>query len=98
MAYLDSYMSVVEALKHSCLQNKVNLDLVWIDADNYEIEDLKNLNGVVVPGGFGYRGIEGKIGAIEFLRKNKARKLMLTLIEKQKEFQWQDWDQQLQNV
>ena len=67
----DSYMSVVEALKHSCLQNKVNLDLVWIDADNYEIEDLKNLNGVVVPGGFGYRGIEGKIGAIEFLRKNK---------------------------
>ena len=67
----DSYMSVVEALKHSCLQNKVNLDLVWIDADNYEIEDLKNLNGVVVPGGFGYRGLEGKIGAIEFLRKNK---------------------------
>ena len=67
----DSYMSVVEALKHSCLQNKVNLDLVWIDADNYEIEDLKNLNGLVVPGGFGYRGIEGKIGAIEFLRKNK---------------------------
>ena len=67
----DSYMSVVEALKHSCLQNKVNLDLVWIDADNYEIDDLKNLNGVVVPGGFGYRGIEGKIGAIEFLRKNK---------------------------
>mgnify|MGYP001231797361 FL=1 len=67
----DSYMSVVEALKHSCLQNKVNLDLVWIDADNYEIGDLKNLNGVVVPGGFGYRGIEGKIGAIEYLRKNK---------------------------
>ncbi len=67
----DSYMSVVEALKHSCLQNKVNLDLVWIDADNYDIDDLKNLNGVVVPGGFGYRGIEGKIGAIEYLRKNK---------------------------
>jgi len=67
----DSYMSVVEALKHSCLQNKVNLDLVWIDADNYEIEDLKNLNGVVVPGGFGYRRIERKIGAIEYLRKNK---------------------------
>ena len=67
----DSYMSVVEALRHSCLQNKVNLDLEWIDADNYEIEDLKNLNGVVVPGGFGYRGIEGKIGAIEYLRKNK---------------------------
>ena len=67
----DSYMSVVEALKHSCLQNKVNLDLVWIDADNYEIEDLKNLNGVVVPGGFGYRGIEGKIKAAEYARVNK---------------------------
>ena len=67
----DSYMSVVEALKHSCLQNKVNLDLIWIDSDNYEIDDLENLNGVVVPGGFGYRGIEGKISAIEYLRKNK---------------------------
>ncbi len=67
----DSYMSVVESLKHACLQNKVNLDLVWIDADNFELDDLKKLNGVVVPGGFGYRGIEGKILAIEYLRKNK---------------------------
>ena len=67
----DSYMSVVEALKHSCLQNKVTLNLVWIDADNFDLNDLKNLNGVVVPGGFGYRGIEGKIMAIEYLRKNK---------------------------
>jgi CTP synthase len=67
----DSYMSVVEALKHACLQNKVNLDLLWIDADNFDLDELKKLNGVVVPGGFGYRGIEGKILAIEFLRKNK---------------------------
>jgi len=67
----DSYMSVVEALKHACLQNKVNLDLSWIDADNFDLDDLKKLNGVVVPGGFGYRGIEGKILAIEYLRKNK---------------------------
>ncbi len=67
----DSYMSVVEALKHSCLQNKVTLNVVWIDADNFDLNDLKNLNGVVVPGGFGYRGIEGKIMAIEYLRKNK---------------------------
>ena len=66
----DSYMSVVEALKHACLHNKVNLDLVWIDADNFDIDELKKLNGVVVPGGFGYRGIEGKILAIEYLRKN----------------------------
>ncbi len=67
----DSYMSVVEALKHACLHNKVNLDLLWIDADNFDLDELKKLNGVVVPGGFGYRGIEGKILAIEFLRKNK---------------------------
>jgi len=67
----DSYMSVVEALKHACLHNKVNLDLRWIDADNFDLDDLKKLNGVVVPGGFGYRGIEGKILAIEYLRKNK---------------------------
>ena len=66
----DSYMSVVEALKHACLQNKVNLDLLWIDADNFDLDELKKLNGVVVPGGFGYRGIEGKILAIEYLRKN----------------------------
>ena len=66
----DSYMSVVEALKHACLHNKVSLDLVWIDADNFDLDELKKLNGVVVPGGFGYRGIEGKILAIEYLRKN----------------------------
>ena len=67
----DSYMSVVESLKHACLQNKVNLDLQWIDADNYDSEDISNLDGVVVPGGFGVRGIEGKISAIQYLRENK---------------------------
>ena len=66
----DSYMSVVEALKHACLHNKVNLNLHWIDADNFDINELSVLNGVVVPGGFGYRGIEGKISAIEYIRKN----------------------------
>ena len=67
----DSYMSVVESLKHACLQNKVNLDLQWIDADNYDAEEISNLDGVVVPGGFGVRGIEGKISAIQYLRENK---------------------------
>jgi len=68
----DSYMSVVESLKHACLHNKVNLNLHWIDADNYDNEDLSNLDGVVVPGGFGVRGIEGKISAIQYLRENKV--------------------------
>ena len=67
----DSYMSVVESLKHACLQNKVNLNIQWIDADSYEIDDLSSLDGVVVPGGFGVRGIEGKIKAIQYLRVNK---------------------------
>ena len=66
----DSYMSVVESLKHACLQNKVILNLHWIDADDFDIDELSLLNGVVVPGGFGYRGIEGKISAIEYIRKN----------------------------
>ena len=67
----DSYMSVVEALRHSCLQQKLSLDLVWLDADNYELEELSSLNGVIIPGGFGYRGIEGKIEAIQYIRENK---------------------------
>ena len=67
----DSYLSVVESLNHACLHNKVKLNLNWLDADNFEIEELNKLDGVVVPGGFGYRGIEGKISAIEYLRKNK---------------------------
>jgi len=67
----DSYMSVVEALRHSCLQQKLNLDLVWLDADNYDLEELSSLNGVIIPGGFGYRGIEGKIEAIKYIRENK---------------------------
>jgi CTP synthase len=67
----DSYMSVVEALRHSCLQHKLSLDLVWLDADNYDLEELSSLNGVIIPGGFGYRGIEGKIEAIKYIRENK---------------------------
>ena len=66
----DSYLSVVESLNHACLQNKVKLDLHWIDADNFEVENLQDMDGVIVPGGFGYRGIEGKISAIEYIRKN----------------------------
>ncbi len=67
----DSYLSVVESLKHSCLQNNVILDLHWIDADNFELDSLAEMDGVIVPGGFGYRGIEGKISAIQYIRENK---------------------------
>ncbi len=67
----DSYLSVVESLKHSCLHNNVKLDLHWIDADNFELDLLADMDGVIVPGGFGYRGIEGKISAIQYIRENK---------------------------
>ena len=67
----DSYLSVVESLKHSCLQNNVKLDLHWLDADNFELDSLVAMDGVIVPGGFGYRGIEGKISAIQYIRENK---------------------------
>ncbi len=67
----DSYLSVVESLNHASLHNKVKLNLHWEDSDNFNIEDLNKFNGVVIPGGFGYRGIEGKIAAIEILRKQK---------------------------
>ncbi len=67
----DSYLSVVESLNHACLHNKVKLNLNWLDADNFDIEELNRLDGVIIPGGFGYRGIEGKISAIEHLRINK---------------------------
>ena len=67
----DSYMSVVESLNHASLHNKVKLNLHWEDSDNFNVEDLSKYDGVVIPGGFGYRGIEGKITAIEYIRKEK---------------------------
>ena len=67
----DSYLSVVESLNHASLHNKVKLNLHWEDSDNFNVEDIKKYHGVVIPGGFGYRGIEGKISAIELLRKEK---------------------------
>ena len=75
----DSYLSVVEALKHSCIHNKVSLQIQWIDSDNYDLEDFNMLDGVVVPGGFGYRGIEGKLKGINYLRENKIPFLGLCL-------------------
>ncbi|MDO8241119.1 MAG: CTP synthase [Candidatus Moranbacteria bacterium] len=72
----DAYISVIEAVKHASYHNKVKPQIDWISSETYEknpekLEDLKQYDGVVIPGGFGSRGIEGKIVAIEFLRKNK---------------------------
>ncbi len=72
----DSYISVIEAIKHAAWANNKKPVIEWINSEEYEknpskLKELKKLNGVIVPGGFGSRGIEGKIKAIEYLRKNK---------------------------
>lgn len=81
----DAYLSVSEALKAACYHHLVKLDLYWIDAVKIEKNDakenlkLKNLDGVVVPGGFGVRGSEGKIMAAKYCRENLVPYLGLCL-------------------
>jgi CTP synthase len=72
----DSYLSVIEAIKYSAYSLGKKPVLTWLSSTTFESEknklkDLKKYDGIVVPGGFGSRGIEGKILAIEYARKNK---------------------------
>ena len=81
---MDSYISIIEALKHASWFFKKSPEISWISAENYEntsrrIGELKKFDGIIVPGGFGSRGVEGKIKAIEFCRKNKIPYLGLCL-------------------
>src|SRR5664279_5150900 len=62
----DTYISVIEALKAAAWQEDVGLDLVWINAEKATEEDFKSVDGIVVPGGFGSRGIEGKVSAANY--------------------------------
>jgi len=72
---LDSYKSLNEALIHGGIFNNVKVNLKWIDSEIFESEDvadyLEGVNGILVPGGFGERGAEGKIKAAQFARENK---------------------------
>ena len=73
----DSYISVIEAIKHAAWFHGANPEIEWLDAEKYEknprtLKELKKYNGIIVPGGFGSRGVEGKIKAIEFCRRNKV--------------------------
>jgi len=69
----DAYLSVVESLKHASFAHGANLKIEWIAADDLETADLDatlgHLGGILVPGGFGVRGIEGKIQAVRFARE-----------------------------
>lgn len=72
----DAYISVVEALSHGGIKNDSNVNIKWINSvevnrDNVN-EFLKDVDGILVPGGFGDRGIEGKIEAVRYARENKV--------------------------
>jgi CTP synthase len=78
----DAYLSVVSALEHSGIWEGARVNIKWIDAESVEKEGVKVLEGVdgiLVPGGFGQRGIEGKITAIRYARENKIPFLGLCL-------------------
>ncbi|UEM23471.1 CTP synthase [Skermanella mucosa] len=73
---LDSYKSLAEALIHGGIANNVRVKLDWIDAEIFESDDavqhLEHVHGILVPGGFGERGSEGKIRAVQFAREHKV--------------------------
>ena len=79
----DAYISVVEALKHGGIPTHVTVELKWVDSetvtDDNVTEILSDVNGIVVPGGFGSRGIEGMISAIKYARENDVPFLGLCL-------------------
>lgn len=72
----DSYISVIEAIKHAAWFHNAKPELSWVDSEEFEkdpskIKNLAQYDGIIVPGGFGSRGIEGIISAIQFARENK---------------------------
>lgn len=72
----DAYISVIESLKHAACALGKKLELTWIDSTDFEedqdaVKTLKQYDGILIPGGFGSRGIEGKIRAIRYCREKK---------------------------
>jgi CTP synthase len=79
----DAYLSVAEALRHAAFNHEVDLTIDWISSDNVEGllvgESLGHLDGIVLPGGFGERGVQGKIEAAGYARENEVPCLGLCL-------------------
>ncbi|MGR3393879.1 MULTISPECIES: CTP synthase [Rhodobacterales] len=79
----DAYKSIAEALTHGGLANRVKVNVNWVDAELFEREDpapyLENYDAILVPGGFGERGTEGKIKAAQFAREHKVPYLGICL-------------------
>ncbi|HWA81345.1 MAG TPA: CTP synthase [Acetobacteraceae bacterium] len=73
---LDSYKSLAEALAHGGIANRVRVDLDWVDSQVFEqpntVAQLEGVHGILVPGGFGERGSEGKIAAVQFARERRV--------------------------
>ncbi|WP_457569298.1 CTP synthase [Desulfurobacterium sp.] len=71
----DAYKSIIESFVHAGAENNVKVDIKWVNADLLDAEEpeeyLKDVHGILVPGGFGERGVEGKIKAIRYARENK---------------------------
>jgi CTP synthase len=72
----DAYLSVVEALSHAAVHQGCGLETMWVDAETLKPDEIRArlelADGILVPGGFGVRGIEGKILAVEYARENKV--------------------------
>ena len=72
----DAYLSVAEALTHGGIENEVKVEVRWVDSESVNDENaaalLAGCHGVLVPGGFGSRGVEGKIAAIRYARENRV--------------------------
>ncbi len=80
----DSYISVIEAIRHAAWKLDIDPEIDWIFAEDYEkkeekINEIKKYDGVIIPGGFGNRGVEGKIKAIKLCREKKVPFLGLCL-------------------
>lgn len=79
----DAYLSVVEALRHACIDRDACLDLHWVSAETIESQGaealLQGMDAVVVPGGFGNRGVDGKVAAIRWAREQQVPFLGLCL-------------------
>jgi len=78
----DAYMSIHEALKHAGIQTQTEVDVLWVDADetrDHHKERLRSADAVVVPGGFGSRGTDGKVEAVRYARENDVPFLGLCL-------------------
>ena len=74
-SFLDSYKSLIEALNHGGIANNTRVQMRWIESDRLQDKDgykmLQGLDGILVPGGFGERGAEGKIVAVQYAREKK---------------------------